>query len=92
MTSIGPRGRWFAGASMKPQAAAWVYRNRTLPVSRPVFFQACGMSRGMKAQVPGPPTVTSSPHEQIDRRPMLIPADCLEFAIDQTTGSAIFCA
>jgi hypothetical protein len=26
-----------------------------------VFFQACGTSRGMNAQVPGPPTVTSSP-------------------------------
>ena len=24
------------------------------------FFQACGTSRGMNAQVPGPPTVTSS--------------------------------
>jgi len=30
-------------------------------VSLPVFFQACGMSRGKKAQAPGPPTVTSSP-------------------------------
>src|SRR5438034_9908494 len=35
--------------------------NRTRPVSLPVFFQACGTLRGMKAQVPGPPTVTSSP-------------------------------
>jgi hypothetical protein len=25
-----------------------------------VFFQACGAPRGMKARVPGPPTVTSS--------------------------------
>ena len=40
---------------------AGVYRNNTRPVSSPVFFQACGMSRGMNAQVPGPPTVTSSP-------------------------------
>src|SRR5882672_11475753 len=35
--------------------------NSTRPVSRPVFFQACGTSRGKNAQVPGPPTVTSSP-------------------------------
>src|SRR3989442_9006797 len=35
--------------------------NRTRPVSLPVFFQACGTLRGKNAQVPGPPTVTSSP-------------------------------
>src|SRR5580704_3200840 len=31
------------------------------PVSSLVFFHACGTPRGMKAQVPAPPTVTSSP-------------------------------
>jgi hypothetical protein len=30
-------------------------------VSAPVLFQACATSRGMKAQVPGPPTVIASP-------------------------------
>src|SRR6516162_11842570 len=30
-------------------------------MSLPVFFQACGTVRGMNAQVPGPPTATSSP-------------------------------
>jgi hypothetical protein len=35
--------------------------NSTRPVSAPVLFQACATSRGMKAQVPGPPTVTASP-------------------------------
>src|SRR5919106_2698611 len=35
--------------------------NKTRPVSLPVLFQACGPLRGKKAQVPGPPTVTSSP-------------------------------
>ena len=41
-----------AGRSVEKQYSA---------VSSPVFFQACGMSRGMNAQVPGPPTVTASP-------------------------------
>src|SRR5881396_2951712 len=35
--------------------------NSTRPVSRPVLFQACGTLRGKNAQVPGLPTVTSSP-------------------------------
>src|SRR5215471_21708991 len=34
--------------------------NRTRPVSQPVLFQACG-TRGKNAQVPGPPTLISSP-------------------------------
>ena len=38
-----------------------VYMKRTRPVSAPVLFQACAMPRGMKAQAPGPPTVTVSP-------------------------------
>jgi hypothetical protein len=28
------------------------------PVSLPLFFHAWGMSRGMKAHAPGPPTLT----------------------------------
>src|SRR3989441_3031976 len=35
--------------------------NRTRPVSRPVLFHAWGTLRGKNAQVPGPPTLTSSP-------------------------------
>src|SRR5213594_4138316 len=31
------------------------------PGFRAAVLQACGTPRGMKAQVPGPPTVTSSP-------------------------------
>jgi len=31
----------------------------------PVLFQACGTPRGMKAQAPGPPTVTSSPIRKV---------------------------
>ena len=38
-----------------------VEKQRARAVSLLVFFQACGTSRGMNAQVPGPPTVTSSP-------------------------------
>ena len=62
LTRLAYLGRSFsASSSMCPPAMAGVYRNRTRPVSVPMFFQACGISRGMKAQVPGPPTVTSSP-------------------------------
>src|SRR5881296_1399387 len=39
--------------------------NMTRPVSLPVFFQACGTLRGKNAQVPGPPTVTSSPIRKV---------------------------
>jgi hypothetical protein len=42
-------------------AEAGASRNSTRPDSAPVFFQACGTPRGMNAQVPGPPTVISSP-------------------------------
>src|SRR6266481_3149093 len=31
------------------------------PVSAPLFFQACGMPRGMNTHVPGPPELTLSP-------------------------------
>ena len=34
------------------------YRGSPWAASTPVLFQACGTSRGRKAQVPGPPTVT----------------------------------
>jgi hypothetical protein len=40
---------------------AGVYRNKTRPVSYPVFFQACGTLRGKNAQVPEPPMLTSAP-------------------------------
>src|SRR6266446_2427191 len=42
-------------------ASPGVYMKNARPVPAPLFFQACGMPRGMNTHVPGPPELTLSP-------------------------------